>query len=174
MLSCFTFLSFIFLFFKMQDFSGTGILYFEGYIHTMYRMESLLNSFSAFKRYLFLFLSEQSSHDIVSSSLFRLECPQNQGLTHLCNTHEHCAWHTCWITLPNPKGTFLLLNFSGAFDSRELTDHFLMFSFCICDPTLSCFFCFSFFPLLGPWLFLFSLLYNVLFILYIHSVIRVL
>lgn len=129
----------------MQDFSGTGILYFEGYIHTMYRMESLLNSFSAFKRYLFLFLSEQSSHDIVSSSLFRLECPQNQGLTHLCNTHEHCAWHTCRITLPNPKGTFLLLNFSGAFDSRELTDHFLMFSFCVCDPTLSCFFLFFFF-----------------------------
>lgn len=55
---------------------------------------------------------------------------ENQGLTRLCNTPEHGAWHTCWITLPNAKGTFLLLNFSGAFDSREATDHFFPLKSC--------------------------------------------
>lgn len=36
----------------------------------------------------------------------RSRSPQNQGLTHLCNAHEPGAWHTFWITLPDPKPHF--------------------------------------------------------------------
>ena len=107
---------------------------------------------------------------MVPSSLFRLERPHNHGLSHLCSAHKHGAWHTCGITLPNPKDTFLFLIFSKAVDSRESTDHFSLQSRSVSasvTPTIL-----SFLP--GCGLFLFSLFHKVLFTLHVPSIIRIL
>lgn len=94
-------------------------------VHTynIYNWLSLGNFFQCFKRHLVLFLSDPSPYS-VPASLSSLGRPQNSRPTPLGNTCEHRGWHTSWLTLPNPKGTFLLCSFPEAFDSRGSPGHF--------------------------------------------------